>query len=136
MFRLCKILHDWTIYVYWEEYGKDNCLFYSFTVYTRTEIADYNLARVTNSVTVFYQCIESMNIESTIFNLCSDILRFTKQTNSVAFSPKKLYRLSGRRWSGNFSVNFCGQTSVTWSARRSLTVVNLGLIARSRYSFK
>jgi hypothetical protein len=42
------------------------------------------------------------------------------------------YRLFDRRWSANFSANFCRWRGVTWSARRVFAVINLGFLDRSR----
>jgi hypothetical protein len=50
-------------------------------------------------------------------------------------STSELYRVSNRRWSANFSANFCGQKVVAWSARPFPTAVNLGSLDRSRYFF-
>jgi hypothetical protein len=40
-----------------------------------------------------------------------------------------------RRWSANFSADFCGEKVVAWSARRFPKAVNLCIRHRSRYSF-
>jgi hypothetical protein len=50
-------------------------------------------------------------------------------------SASQIYHLSGRRWSANFSANFCGQRGVAWSAWLFPTAVNLGFLYRNRYIF-